>query len=221
MHIQFRHITIIFAWYFHIFRREADKCESGGVPLFDKVLLRDAVPYLQNTQETFANIMKTMGPGGRLLIIHRAAPANTLPLFSDANHRMAQLDRSYAQLVQDLQSPQRRIDVHWQIESLPVKIAKTKWLSMIQDRFPPQLEIFSPSDLRAGVRELAEGTFKYQGDVIEFTDQLLFACSTHSLVDNYPDIQRFGSSALRPFPGMEELNYNMEITPEMKKQYGV
>ena len=206
---------------FVFFSLEAAKYDAGGVPIFDRVILKDVIPYLQNPKETFANIMKTMGPGGRLLVIHRAAPANTLPLFDDARTRMKQLDRSYSQLVSDLQSQEHRIDVQWQIECLPVLISKKKWLGMIRDRYPPQLEVFSECDVRSGVRELAEGTFKYQGDIIEFTDRLLFACSTHALFDDYPDIQRFGASALRPFPGLDELKYKMEITGDMKKQYGV
>ena len=203
------------------FRREAEKVSSGkSSPPFDKVLLRDVVPYLQDSRETFDNIMKTMGIGGRLLIIHRAAPANTLPLFADARIRMEQLDRSYSEIVADLQTNKRRLDVQWQIHCLEVYMEKKRWLAMVRDRYPPQLEIFSDYDVRAGVRELTEGTFKYTGAHVEFTDRLLFACATHSLFDSYPAIQRFGASAVRPFPGMDDLQYQMELTPATKKKYG-
>ena len=41
---------------------------------------------------------------------------------------------------------------------------KTKWLSMVQEKFPTQMEILSGKEVTSGVRELSEGVLKYEGD---------------------------------------------------------
>ena len=68
--------------------------------------------------------MRTLKPGGRLLIVHRSAALNTLPLFTDAVERYRQIDQEYRQIVEQLQA--LRYNVTWDIEMIPVTMTKVR-----------------------------------------------------------------------------------------------
>lgn len=199
----------------HVGADEFFRQEAKNNSQFDRILLMDAIDYLTEPQETYKNIMKTIKNFGKLLIIHRPAPMNTLPLFSDAKSHMNNMDQSYMSIIQDLQS--LNLDIQWEVECLPITMEKWKWMSMLKDKYPIHLEGMSNLDLRLGIRELSEGILKYEGQTIEFIDRLLFISASHRVVTSYPSIQRFGSNELCPFPGVDSLRYSMVLTPEMKR----
>lgn len=60
------------------------------------------------------------------------------------------------------------LDVEWDLECLPVCIPKRKWLAMLHEKYPPQMEIISQEEILAGLRELTEGILKYEGDEVYF-----------------------------------------------------
>ncbi|KAK2171740.1 hypothetical protein NP493_1029g00019 [Ridgeia piscesae] len=187
--------------------------QAAKPPQFDKVLLKDAVVFIDNPRETYTNIMKTLKRYGKLLIIHRPAPMNTLPIFREARQRLSENDKAYMSIITDLQAC--NLDVQWDIECLPIVMPKLRWLAMLRDRFPPQLNLVSDFEVIAGIRELSEGVLKYEGDLVEFVDRLLFITASSTVFSEYPTIQRFGNSALRPFAGLEDLQYKMPVTPDL------
>ena len=67
-------------------------------------------------------------------------------------------------IVQHLQNS--RLDVQWELEIVPVRMRKRKWLAMMRDHYPPQLEIMSHTEVLGGLRELSEGVLKYEGDQV-------------------------------------------------------
>ena len=199
----------------HVGADEYFKEEAQKPPRFDRVLLKDAIDFFHEPLVTYHNVMKTLKLGGKMLVIHRPAPMNTLPLFDDARGHMANMDQSFMSIIQDLQSLD--LDVQWEIECLPVVMPKLKWMAMLQEKFPTHMEGLSNLDVRLGIRELSEGIMKYVGDLVEFSDRLLFISATHRTISHYPSIQRYGANALKPFPGMEDLKYNMRVTSDIKK----
>ena len=199
----------------HVGADEFFRDEAKKSPQFDRVLLKDAIDYFTDSKETYNNIMKTLKASGKLLIIQRPANMNTLPLFHDARDHMSNMDQAYMSIIQDLQS--LNLDVHWEIECLPIVMPKVKWMKMLQDKFPSHMEGLSSLDVRLGIRELSEGMLKYEGDIVEFQDRLLFISATLQGIPTYPCIQRFGAHALRPFPGMENLKYHMQVTPDIQQ----
>ena len=72
-------------------------------PQFDKVLVNDSLHYFTSPKETYTNIMRCIRNMGRLLIIHRPAPMNTLPLSNQARERMQNSDEYYMNIIHDLQ----------------------------------------------------------------------------------------------------------------------
>ena len=71
------------------------------------------------------------------------------------------------------------------------------------------------SQVMSGIRELSEGVLKYEGDMVEFVDRLLFITASSTVFSDYPTIQRFGNNVLKPFAGLEDLQYEMAVTPDI------
>ncbi|CAH1791998.1 unnamed protein product [Owenia fusiformis] len=185
-----------------------------GTPPFDKVMLNDGVQYLEDSQETYANIMKCVSELGKMLIIVRPGSLNTLPLFHDAKQRIAENDAPYMKIVRELQAC--GLDVQWEIEILPIIMPKVKWVTMLKEKFPPCLDIMSSYEISSGIRELTEGVLKYEGEMVEFQDRLLFITATHTLAQaELPVVKRFGTITTEP--GMGDLRYKMEVTKDIKK----
>ena len=202
----------------HTGAEEFFRVESTKRPAqFDKVLLKDAIHYFDNPKEAFRNIFSTLSQDrGKLLIVHRPAFMNTLPLFSDAKERMLQNDEPYMGIIQDLQSC--NLDVRWEIECLPVVMPKTKWLAMVKERFPQQLESVSQYEVGGGIRELTEGVLKYGGDMVEFTDRLLFiTAQKHWNPKEGPSVQRVNTNLLKPYPTVDNFSFKMEVTDDLKQ----
>lgn len=84
-------------------------------------------------------------------------------------HRLADNDASYMDIVRDLQSV--GLDVQWELEVVPVRMPRRKWLAMMRDRYPPQMEIMSDTEILDGLRELTEGVLKYEGDLVSHRHQ--------------------------------------------------
>lgn len=191
---------------------------SGSAPLFDKILLKDAVRYLEDPKKTFQDALKMLSDFGRIVIIQRPASMNTLPFFSDAKNRLMENDQSYLQIIKDLQSC--NLDVQWDIECLPITMTKTHWYSMLKDRYPPQMEMVSPFEVTSGLRELSEGILKYGDELIEFRDRLLFISASRTLFSDTPHIARYGTPAhvSNPLPPASDnpMTYSMEVSKDME-----
>lgn len=198
------------------FRELTDSMGENGDPPFDKILLKDSVEHFTNPSLTFVQIMKTLSKHGRILIIHRPGPMSTLPFFSEATRRFGDtdVDEPYIKIIKNLQAI--KVDVKWEVETLPIVMPKTKWLAMLKEKFPPQMEVISNYQVQSGIRELTEGMLKYQGEMVEFYDRLLFVTATHPMVNcGYPSIQRCGASAAMPYPGMGDMKYTLKVTPDL------
>ncbi|KAH3713074.1 uncharacterized protein LOC127858683 [Dreissena polymorpha] len=185
--------------------------------LFDKIVIKDALRYFENPVEMYCNIMKCLKKDGKMLIIHRPSSINTLPVFRNAKQRLEDNEIPYTDIIKDLKSLD--FDVQWDIECLNLTISKKKWFSMLKAKFPPQMEILSDFEMMAGIRELADGIMKYEGDLVEFQDRLLFivVCNPAQKRRGYPGIKRYNADDMVPFPNLKDLNYSMELTPELKQ----
>jgi hypothetical protein len=75
-------------------------------------------------------------------------------------------------VIQDLQ--RMWLDVQWELEVVPIRMAKRRWLSMLSGRYPPQMEIMSPTEMLQGLRELTERQLKYEGETVSYP---YFSCN--------------------------------------------
>lgn len=183
---------------------------------FDKVLIKDSVQYFVNPTEMFTNINQILSKFGKTLIVHRPGHLNTLPYFNGAKKRLQDNDTPYMSIINDLQAC--NLDVQWDIHCLPVVMPKRKWLGMLKDNFPSQMEILSNTEIVSGMRELSEGVLKYEGEVVEFVDRLLFIVASQSLLETgFPKVQRFGADDSATYPRVNNLKLKMNITPDVKK----
>lgn len=187
---------------------------------FDKIILKDAIRFFENPIEIYENIMKCLNENGKLLIIHRPSTLNTLPVFNDAKKRLNENETPYMDIIKDLRSLD--YDLQWDVECLPVLIPTKKWYTMLRSKFPPQLEIMSDFEMLSGVRELSEGVLKYEGEVVEFNDRLLFLAVTNPEQKNkgYPSVKRFGNRNEAPVTEVKGLTYSMEVNQDVKQYLG-
>jgi len=196
------------------FRQLAANRDSNKTQ-FDKVILIDAIRYFETPIETYENIMRCLSKNGKMLIVHRPVNITTLPMFRDAQQRVKENETPYMDIINALQAC--KMDVQWEIECLPIVIPKRKWFSMLLEKFPPQMEILSDSEITSGVRELSEGVMKYEGETVEFQDRLLFISVCRStLADGYPKVMRYGKSEIST-ENTKNLKFSMQITPEIRK----
>ena len=185
---------------------------------FDKIILKDAIRFFANPLEVYENIMKCLSKNGKLLIIHRPTNLNTLPVFKDAKQRLEDNETPYMEIIKDLRSLD--YDLQWEVECLPVLMPTRKWYSMLHSKFPPQLEIMSDYEMFSGVRELSEGVLKYEGELVEFSDRLLFIAVTdpEQKTKGYPSVKRYGAAGnMMPITELKGLTYSMELTEDIKK----
>lgn len=190
--------------------RETDKSQ------FDKVIIIDAIRYFENPIDVFENIMKCISKNGKLLIIHRPGNITTLPVFKDAKQRVEENETPYMDIINALQAC--KLDVQWELECLPILLPKRKWYSLLREKFPPQMEILSSTEIISGVRELSEGVLKYTTgcDSVEFLDRLLFiTVSSSTLEGGYPRCNRYGVEI--GDVDMKNLHFSMQMTPEIKQ----
>ncbi|BFZ21162.1 hypothetical protein BsWGS_24201 [Bradybaena similaris] len=183
---------------------------------YNKILVNDCVRYLEQPRTAYKNIIASLASGGRLLIIHRTGDLNTLPYFSDALQRLTDNDISYPEIIRDLQLC--NLDVTWKIECLPVCVPKRKWLAMLKDRFPTQTEIFSEMEVVSGIRELSEGILKYEGDMVDFVDRLVFISAIVHQKSGGHSIQGRKTADLLSLPKSPTFKYVIKICPEQLKE---
>lgn len=190
--------------------------QSKGAPFFDKILLKDAVRFMDDPRSTYFQIFSVLDELGRVVIIERPGAMNTLPVFENAKTRMSENEENYLKIIRDLQAC--KLNVQWEIECLPITMPKSKWYSMVSDRFPPQMDMVSNHEVVAGLRELSEGVMKYTGEEIEFYDRLLFITASKTIFSEMPQIQRYGipPHKAEPIPQPTPMKYNMEVTSDIK-----
>ncbi|XP_069106157.1 uncharacterized protein [Argopecten irradians] len=197
--------------------RQLAKSRDTNKPQFDKVIIIDAIRYFENPIDVFENIMKCLSKQGKLLIIHRPGNITTLPVFKDAQQRVEENETPYMDIINALQAC--KLDVQWELECLPVIVPKRKWYSMLREKFPPQMEILSSSEITSGVRELSEGVLKYTTscEPVEFLDRLLFISVSPSTMEcGYPRCNRYGVGEMSNMD-MKNLRFSMQMTQEIKQ----
>ncbi|KAK3784166.1 hypothetical protein RRG08_030956 [Elysia crispata] len=196
------------------FFRNLAEDKSPDKPKYDRILVDDCVRYLAEPRVTYKNMVASLAPQGRLLLIHRPGDLSTLPYFSDARQRLSDNEIAYSDIIRDLQAC--RLDVSWELECLPVRMPKRKWLAMLRERYPTHTEILSQMEVVSGIRELSEGVLKYEGEMVEFIDRQLFISATPCrLPKGIPSVTR-GGAELDPSPAQNRprLKYVMKICPD-------
>uniref|UniRef100_A0A2C9KXR8 Uncharacterized protein n=1 Tax=Biomphalaria glabrata TaxID=6526 RepID=A0A2C9KXR8_BIOGL len=143
---------------------------------------------------------------------NRVVPIRLSHLGAEEFFRLEKNEPPYTCIIKDLQSS--RLDVTWELECLPVRMSKKKWLAMIMDKFPPHMEVLSHIERLRGLRELTEGILKYEADIMEFMDRLLFItatpCQPPAII---PSLHRNGAE-LMVQPQDTPLKYVMKMQAE-------
>ena len=199
------------------FKTSSSQCSTQKTHLFDRILLKDCIQSLtQNMYALFSQLKACLHEEGKLLIIHRPGMLNTLPLPRTMVKEFEGRDIDIGPILNALQDA--GFDVKWDIEICPIIMPKVKWLSMVQEKHPADLESSEDLVIRNAIRELTEGMFKYEGDVVQFTDRLLFISASPGLRGRAPMLTRYGSSGYKPPPVVseEDLKYNMPVTNDIK-----
>lgn len=200
------------------FKNASSQCTTYKKDMFDRVMLKDCIHTVSdNLYNLFHQIKSCLHPEGKILIVHRPGMLNTLPLPKSMVRTFEGHDVDIGPILNALQDA--GFDVKWDIEMCPVVMPKVKWLSMIQGKHPADLEKLEDDQIQNAIRELTEGMFKYEGDIVQFTDRLLFISASPGLRDRAPTLTRYGSTGYRPPPttAEEDLSYRMHVTPEIQK----
>lgn len=200
------------------FKNASSQCSSLKKTLFDRILLKDCIHCLTgNMYSLFSQLKTCLHEEGKILIIHRPGMLNTLPLPKNMVKDFEARDVDIAPILNALQDA--GFDVKWDIEICPIVMSKVKWLSMVQEKHPADLESSEDIVIRNAIRELTEGMFKYEGDIVQFTDRLLFISASPSLRGRAPLLTRYGSSGYKPAPVVseEDLKYTMPVTSDIQR----
>nr|XP_018670566.1 uncharacterized protein LOC100180224 isoform X2 [Ciona intestinalis] len=199
------------------FFAQATKDHAYDHAPFDRVIIHDSAQHFTDPQLTFTHVMKVLHKYGKILIIHRPGSLNTLPYFQQAKERICDGEVPYMRFISALQKI--GADVEWDIVHVPIVMDTAKWLSMLKDKHPPQMEIMSHYEITCGIRELSEGPFKYlQGNKMELEDRLMFITASHPTMDcSYPAVQRVGGASKVPYSGLGDVKYCLPLTEEIQQ----
>ena len=200
------------------FKNASSQCTTYKKDIFDRLLLKDCIhTATENLYNFFTQVKACLHPEGKLLIIHRPGMLNTLPLPKTMIREFERSDVDIGPILNALQDA--GFDVKWDIEMCPVIMPKVKWLSMIQGKHPAELKDTDDITVRNATRELMEGMFKYEGEIVQFTDRLLFISASPTLREGTPMLARYGSSGYKPSPKQteQELCYEMPVTADINQ----
>nr|XP_015213106.1 PREDICTED: uncharacterized protein LOC107078639 [Lepisosteus oculatus] len=183
---------------------------------FDKALLVNALPYLESPSQMFKKVFSLLSKSGAALLIHRPAPVTTLPFFRKAKDKMGEQDYPFEKIFESLRLVEAELE--WELESVPVKMRKEEWLSLLGRKCVPMLQCLSGQDITTGLQELREGCLKYSEDTLCFEDTLLFIVAHKGQASRAvgPVIQRSGRTHLLAH-GPEDVTYRLPLAEDMVK----
>lgn len=97
------------------FQQLAREC-AAGQPMFDTVVLRDALEFIEDRRPFYANVMATLDRTiGRFVILHRPAAMVSLPYYEEARLQTKGADVPYKDIISDLQD--LGFDVQWEVSA--------------------------------------------------------------------------------------------------------
>jgi hypothetical protein len=161
------------------------------VKKFDKILVKNCMKYFDENPKYFCEYIMTLfkeqiQAETSLLIIQRHSEMNTLPFYQQIKKEWIITDANSAKFMETMQN--YYFSLKYNIENLKLLIdCKSTWFNNIKDKtmYPlcDRLIISNDDnkDLVKGIRELNEGSFKYQQTekFIELNDCMLFIGARH------------------------------------------
>lgn len=138
-----------------------------------KFLMKEAVHHIDNKESLFQAIAKRLGPNDVFLIL-LLPPTIDYPLFSAALRRYEELQPHYNELIEIAKVAGLNAEA-W-MESLPLEIEKSRYLSMVAGRYMSLLSTFTDVEIEKG---LAEIEACHPEDILRFDDTFVFLRLTH------------------------------------------
>ncbi|XP_039253636.2 uncharacterized protein LOC120330787 [Styela clava] len=193
---------------------------SGNLPeqkrKFDRIFINNSVQNLNDFELTFTRMRKCLEESGKIMILHRPTSITTLPYFNKAREILGSIEIPFMKIITALQKT--GCDVRWDLEHVPLVLEKIKWIALLRNRFPTELEILSDNEIEDGIRELLNGTLNYLTPVMELEDRLILITGTPpDTPGSYPAVQRIVSRPQLPYSELLDLEYTLTLTNPMKR----
>ena len=144
---------------------------------FNKVLMVGSIHHFSDPESVFSAMADRLPCGGKCLVITRG-PSTTLPFFNKAL-------KTFADSCQDMEGTVRQLratglEVTVTPEVLHLRMKKTKWYSMLRERYMSNLKMFTEDEVEAGIMELEREHFcgVLEDDIVTIKDNivLIVAC---------------------------------------------
>ena len=141
---------------------------------FDYLLFKEIIHHV--VEEDFGALMcgsfQQLKEGGKMMVITR--PTNTdYPFFPLAHSVWAKHQPSYETISTWLK--RSGFNVELQEVDYEVKLANSKWIEMVTNRFWSTFSHMTQKELNDGIEHIK---MKYQDDVLTFNDKMLFIIAT-------------------------------------------
>ncbi len=141
--------------------------------IYNKILLKEAIHYIEEKFLLFENLWQRLTPGGIFLLL-LLPPTINYPLFTKALQLYQTTQPHYQEMANLLQQVGFMVDVD--IIEYPLELPKSQYFEMVENRYMFLLSRFDDAELRAGLTEMED---KYQNEsVLKFSDRMVFITAT-------------------------------------------
>ncbi len=145
---------------------EADALSFSKAPgVYDKILIKETIHHIPETEALFGNLHERLGDGGILLLVH-VPPNVEYPLFEKALERC----RDWHANPDDLEAGLDAAGFEVERDELRYthSIPKEKYFEMVENRYMSALTSLSDSEVEQGLEEMEE-EYK-ETDILRFVD---------------------------------------------------
>jgi len=146
---------------------------SQKTGIYNKILLKEAIHYIEEKFLLFQNLWQRLTPGGIFLLL-LLPPTIEYPLFAKALELYEKKQPHYQELIDLLQKVGFVVDAD--IIEYSLELPKSQYFAMVENRYMFLLSEFNDAELAAGLKEMED---KYQDkSVLKFSDRMVFIAAT-------------------------------------------
>lgn len=139
---------------------------------FTKILLKEVIHHIPNTELYWKNVYGAMPHGGKLLIITRPQKI-AFPFFAAAKEAFAKNQPPHELFESQLKACGFTIKTSQRSHTFT--LPKESWYEMLRHRFMSDLAIFTDEEIEEGIQEIEKN---YLGESIDIIDNLIFITAT-------------------------------------------
>lgn len=150
----------------------AEDIVSGTIslpdPAFDSILMKEAIHHVADQTAVLSGLSRLLASGGRILIVMLPTRIE-YPLFEAALKAFEEHQPDPVEIASTLEGTGLVVELSY--ESFPLSFTKSRYLSMVRNRYMSLLSAFEDAELERGITEIDQS---HPEDPLQFPDRFAF-----------------------------------------------